>query len=129
MAEIVCGNWRGSETEISRVKDRDGSGCAQVVLPIVGVLLLAVGLFLPLELSARIGCGLLGFTLVVTAISVRSLNTRWRVCLDREKARCDLPGTRAKGSTACLLRPAEILCSRSRSAHTVTPETAQLRRA
>ena len=85
MAEIVCGNWRGSETEIYRVKDRDGSGCAQVVLPIVGVLLLAVGSFLPLELIARIGCGLLGFTLVVTAISARSLNTRWRVCLDREK--------------------------------------------
>ena len=85
MADVNCGNWKGSDTEIFRVEKGQGHGCALVVFLIVGLLFMAVGFFLPLELPTRIICGFFGFTLLVIAISSRARETRWRVILDKEK--------------------------------------------
>ena len=51
MANVNCGNWKGSDTEIIQIEKGKGLGCALVIFFIVGLLFMAAAFFLTFDFS------------------------------------------------------------------------------
>ena len=85
MANVNCGNWKASDTEIIQVEKGKGLGCALVIFFIVGLLFMAAAFFLTFDFSTRLICGFFGFTMLSIAVSARLRETRCSVVLDNQK--------------------------------------------